>query len=244
MGLAATDDTVLTKLTRRERPARLMAQVFLESEVKELMDPEVYLASEAGALSNLDLLLGTQGWRRFAFHTPDSFVAEYGDRARRALALRNPPVIRKAQKGFGGGGAVIVFGDDDLAEEGGEVAVGAAVEKQADEVEGLDPCEPEAPEEPMDPADGEPVALAPDDGLVAALPRKEAEVAGKPELARRPRPQPVEPRGERIAGDEPMPVAEEMAFDEEMAEEMAEPEPALVVVRQYAHRAQKGRPPE
>ena len=36
----------------------------------------------------VDLLLGTQGWRRFAFIDPARLVEEHGDAARRALALR------------------------------------------------------------------------------------------------------------------------------------------------------------
>ena len=40
-----------------------------------------------------DLLLGTQGWRRFATVDPAKFVAAHGDAARRALALRSQPMM-------------------------------------------------------------------------------------------------------------------------------------------------------
>src|SRR5581483_8208899 len=70
--------------------------------VKELEDAEVYLdASNAKSATSLDLLLGTQGWRRFATADEAKFLAAYGDQARRALANLEPapPVPQSAVMG-------------------------------------------------------------------------------------------------------------------------------------------------
>src|SRR5690606_6441223 len=74
--------------TREQRPT-LPAMVLLEQEVRELMDAAVYLNPDnADAAQQLDLLLGTQGWRRFALVDVAAFLREHGDDGRRALAVR------------------------------------------------------------------------------------------------------------------------------------------------------------
>jgi hypothetical protein len=88
--LAVVDDAVLEMIERRERAPRLAAQALLGSEVRELADAHVYLEQDESAARKLDLLLGSQGWRRFAFHDATKFLAEHGDRAERALARRRP----------------------------------------------------------------------------------------------------------------------------------------------------------
>ena len=63
--------------------------VLLESDVKELADAHVYLDSKnPKAPQALDLLLGTQGWRRFAFMDSVAFLRKHGVRARKVLALK------------------------------------------------------------------------------------------------------------------------------------------------------------
>jgi len=89
VGLTVTDDSVLEMVEKREQAPRLPVMVLLEPEVKDLADAHVYLdANDLKAPLALDLLLGTQGWRRFAFMDAEKFVAENGDKARRALALK------------------------------------------------------------------------------------------------------------------------------------------------------------
>ena len=63
--------------------------VLLESDVQDLADAHVYLddANPKAALAT-DLLLGTQGWRRFAMVKTGDFLEKYGDAARRMLAMR------------------------------------------------------------------------------------------------------------------------------------------------------------
>ena len=89
VGITATDDSVLEMIDKREQTPRLPAMVLLEGEVKELADAQVYLdPANEKARTAVDLLLGTQGWRRFAFIEPAKFAAANGDMARRVLALK------------------------------------------------------------------------------------------------------------------------------------------------------------
>ena len=92
VGLTVTDSAVLELIERREQAPRLPVMVMLEPEVRELADAQVYLDPEnPKSKLALDLLLGTQGWRRFAFSHVSPFLAEHGDAARRALAYAEPP---------------------------------------------------------------------------------------------------------------------------------------------------------
>ncbi|MGH7202398.1 MAG: alpha-2-macroglobulin family protein, partial [Planctomycetaceae bacterium] len=91
VGLTVTDDSVQEMIEKREQAPRLPVMVFLEPEVQELADAHVYLDAEnPEAPRALDLLLGTQGWRRFAFIKTTEFLKQHGDDARRVLALRLP----------------------------------------------------------------------------------------------------------------------------------------------------------
>jgi len=99
-GLTVTDDSVLEMIQTREQAPALPAMVLLEQEVRELADAHVYLdPSNEDAAQQLDLLLGTQGWRRFALVNVEDFIVEHGDDARRLLALRVPsqPEIQRLQ---------------------------------------------------------------------------------------------------------------------------------------------------
>ncbi|MGB0767037.1 MAG: alpha-2-macroglobulin family protein [Phycisphaeraceae bacterium] len=97
-GVTVTDDAVLEMIETREQAPSLPAMVFLENEVDDLADAHVYLdPTNEDAAEQLDLLLGTQGWRRFALVNLEDFIAEHGDDARRMLALR-VPVRRELDK--------------------------------------------------------------------------------------------------------------------------------------------------
>jgi uncharacterized protein YfaS (alpha-2-macroglobulin family) len=92
VGVTVTDESVLEMVERREQAPRLPVMVFLEPEVRELADAHVYLdPKNPKAPLATDLLLGTQGWRRFALRDVEAFVNAHGDAARRALAWRTPP---------------------------------------------------------------------------------------------------------------------------------------------------------
>ena len=89
VGVTVTDDSVLEMIEKREQAPRLPVMVLLEEEVRELADAHVYLDGDnPDAPQALDLLLGTQGWRRFAFVSVKDFLREHGDDARRVLAMR------------------------------------------------------------------------------------------------------------------------------------------------------------
>ncbi len=89
VGVSVTDDSVLEMVEKREQAPRLPVMLFLEPEVKDLADAHVYLdPKNPKAPLATDLLLGTQGWRRFALMNLDKFIEAHGDQARRAVALR------------------------------------------------------------------------------------------------------------------------------------------------------------
>jgi hypothetical protein len=92
VALSAVDDAVLSTIEKRERSPRLPAQAYLENEVAELFDANVYLAP--GEERKLELLLSTQGWRRFAFSEADAFLQKHKERAERVLALHRPMPVR------------------------------------------------------------------------------------------------------------------------------------------------------
>ncbi|WP_163864213.1 MG2 domain-containing protein [Myxococcus eversor] len=86
--LTVTDDAVLQLQEKREHAPSLPVMVLLEHEVKELADAQLYF-DKKNPKSRLavDLLLGTQGWRRFAFINPRTFMSSHGEAAQRALAM-------------------------------------------------------------------------------------------------------------------------------------------------------------
>ncbi len=100
VGLTVTDSTVLEMIDRREQAPQLPVMVLLENDVRNLSDAHVYL-DESNPIAPLatDLLLGTQGWRRFAMMDLEKFVVDNGDAARRAMAIR---AITNTPAGFAG----------------------------------------------------------------------------------------------------------------------------------------------
>ena len=66
VGLTVTDSSVLEMIEKREQAPRLPVMVLLENDVRNLSDAHVYMdESNPKAPLATDLLLGTQGWRRF-----------------------------------------------------------------------------------------------------------------------------------------------------------------------------------
>ncbi len=66
-------------------------QTWLLADVEDLEDLPEFLSSGENAERNVDLLLGTRGWRRFSWMDPDSLLAEHGDKARRLLLREGRP---------------------------------------------------------------------------------------------------------------------------------------------------------
>lgn len=88
VGLTVTDETVLEMIDKREQAPNLAVMYFLEPEVQNLADAHVYMdAKNPKAPLATDLLLGTQGWRRFALFDSKQFVETHKDKARRVLGV-------------------------------------------------------------------------------------------------------------------------------------------------------------
>jgi hypothetical protein len=110
VGLTVTDSSILEMIEKREQAPRLPVMVLLENDVSDLSDAHVYLdESNPKALLATDLLLGTQGWRRFAAVDPSKFISLFEDAARRALGTRlfwsgvplAPPSLQEITPGLG-----------------------------------------------------------------------------------------------------------------------------------------------
>jgi hypothetical protein len=86
--LAVVDRTILSMMD--EKTARAMpTQLFLGTEIRKPEDFEhadFLLGQHPKAAAALDLLLGTQGWRRFAEQNPEEFQKKHGADATRMLA--------------------------------------------------------------------------------------------------------------------------------------------------------------
>lgn len=162
LGLSITDESIQSLLEKRDRTGQLPTLVFLEPDVMELKDPDTYLdPNNTAARSSLDLLLGTQGWRRFAVVNPDVFVQQNGEKGRRAIAKVVPPVA------IGGGAlprgafaAEMANGHDpgDMMAPPAAIPVEIAVDLPMPEAV-AEPEPKEIPEKVMEAADG-PIAAS------------------------------------------------------------------------------------
>ena len=65
--ISVVDESVLESIEKRKQRPRFRSMVFLEQEVEKLEDANIYLSNDPNANEYIDLLLGTQGWRRFVF---------------------------------------------------------------------------------------------------------------------------------------------------------------------------------
>jgi uncharacterized protein YfaS (alpha-2-macroglobulin family) len=133
VGLTATDDSILQMIEKRDRAPRLAEMTLLENDVRELADSTVYLnESDPKAPLAMDLLLGTQGWRRFAAEPTtqpaSGFLNAYGDAARRVLADLQPMQMAW-DGGFGGGGGGVGELGDIRSRRLAFVANGAVINK-------------------------------------------------------------------------------------------------------------------
>jgi hypothetical protein len=87
--LAVVDKSVL-KLADEKTYRSMPAHVLLTSEVRrpeDLEHADFLLGQTPAAAQALDLLLGTQGWRRFAEQDPGKFQRERGEEAQKLLVL-------------------------------------------------------------------------------------------------------------------------------------------------------------
>ncbi len=241
VGLSVVDDSVLEKIEKRDRRPRLPVQVFLGSDVNELADAHVYLSDEEGAPAALDLLLGTQGWRRFAFSAPDAFIAAHGEHAKRALALFTRPEPVDA-RGFGGGGAGGGDFDDEMMDGGAMegAPMPDAVPPPMPMAPGADPAD--APDRPAENA--EPVQPAPaveeereadrDDDGDRNAPDEQPMAEPEPEVLERAK---KEFEGARAPARKPMPMDGLRAERKRVAGRRAQLAQQIAWKRVYAHQA-------
>ena len=91
VGLAVTDRAVRDYAD--EYRIGLCDQTWLFADVHELEDAGEFVVNGPEAEERIDLLLGTRGWRRFAWFHPQQFQDEHADDARRLLARIGTPQI-------------------------------------------------------------------------------------------------------------------------------------------------------
>jgi len=67
LSVAVVDDTVLSFAD--DKTAHLLSRMYLESEMpgQEIEEPNFYFSDKPKAAAGIDLVMGTQGWRRFAW---------------------------------------------------------------------------------------------------------------------------------------------------------------------------------
>lgn len=135
VGLTVTDDAVLQMIEKRQQAPRLPVMALLENEVDHIEDAHVYLSADPKAAAGIDLLLGTQGWRRFSYLNADEFMKKHGDKAKRALAFREEVKPRSAVGlggGVGGGGGVRRAGAPQPEDARNDVNEDGALEAQGE----------------------------------------------------------------------------------------------------------------
>lgn len=208
IGVTVTDDSVLEMIEKREQAPRLPVMVLLENDVRELADAHVYLDPDnPDAPHAVDLLLGTQGWRKFAFVNPVELIKKHGDKANRALAIVVRPAINAGMRS----GAV------EFEALRGALPVPALAENKKNAAPAPQAAPAGAPPEPADP-----VAAAPGgDAPPVDVPRANAPV---------PAPVPAPAADAPPVADQPVPADGNAKQDRDLAaaERPAEANDAIV----------------
>lgn len=232
VGLTVTDDSVLEMIEKREQAPHLPVMVYLEPEVKDLADAHVYLdKSNPKAPLATDLLLGTQGWRRFALMDVAEFLEREGEDAKRVVAFKSPPDY--SRMALGGAGGVRMFAEGAVMAPAAMPVRGVLLQKAAMPVNALPP-----PPAPGAPAQEEEKAAEPQDDRIAFAEKNDAirfQAGADKEIAA-----PFESRARRMAGRANKRIAAGIRADELM------PMPApmnLVTVREFSHEIRKNRQP-
>lgn len=163
VGLTVTDASVAEMKDRRDIAPRLPAMVYLENEVHAFADAGDYFdPGDPLADAKIDLLLGTQGWRRFIPLRKTEIAKQYEDALRRALAPeidfsivpmpiargRGPGILYMMANAYGAGPKEAVYAQEEDGlmldfDEGAEVRGGEVIEEAAAEApaEALDEVE-------------------------------------------------------------------------------------------------------
>ena len=220
VGLTVTDDSIQELIEKSEQAPNLPVMVFLEDDVRELADAHVYLdAKNPKAKLAVDLLLGTQGWRRFAMINVADFLNREQDEARRALAMFD-------------GQALVGIGDPSMLDEligEGAVRGGAPPGRPL-----MAPPKPPRPQEPRAPiavraAIAAPVVVAVAPPPPPAVPVPMQDVVPMREVAKRQRADKQVMAGDRLFAKEEM-ERPRIPF-------------AFVTIREFAHQVRPNRQP-
>lgn len=99
--------------------------LFGDIDPEALEDVEGFVASAENRAEHIDLLLGTRGWRRFAWADADEAVADHGDAARRLLTLEGRAQV-----------PLVIDTRADVASRRARARIGVA-RAEADEAEGM-----------------------------------------------------------------------------------------------------------
>jgi alpha-2-macroglobulin-like protein len=244
VGVTVADDSVLEMVEKREQAPRLPVMLFLEPEVKDLADAQVYLdPKNAKAPLATDLLLGTQGWRRFALMDLTKFVEKNGDEARRAVALKIQSEVDGMRAAGAGGDAMLAVRGMPM---GGMKAMWFQAPKSAPMPVPMP--SPIAAAPPM----GMPMAPQPRQQLAMAMPVAADMAMLPPQAVLPPPPLPGAMGRINFAGKDfemQNAIRSEFAqkkraqiFDKEMAASRS-PGADLIVVREFAHQVRKNRKP-
>lgn len=236
VGVAVTDDSVLEMIERREQSPRLPVMVLLENEVRELADAHVYLDPDnAQAPLAVDLLLGTQGWRRFALVHTDTLLREHGDAGRRILALRLP-VRRERERAWGGfGGGLLLEGAQLAVPEGAVMDFALPAEAAAAPQSAVEPVADSAAE-PLAAADAKPAAADRWDADQGRADQAGPPVASQPADAALGKRENLAAALELREADAELPLVADEAFRRVRRND-------FVPVRIYAHQVRSGRQP-
>ena len=124
VGLTVTDESVLKMVDRREWAPRLREMVYLEGEVRSFADADRYFGDAENGWRYIDLLLGTQGWRRFVPQRRAEIEALYPELLKRILAPAvklHPEVLYKTTAAGGARRNLVRFAMRDEAVAGDAV---------------------------------------------------------------------------------------------------------------------------
>lgn len=91
LGVTVTDRAV--RDMHGEQRLGLADQTWFFADVEELEDVSEFLAPDSNSQRNVDLLLGTRGWRRFAWFDAKELLGEEGERAKRLLVREGRPQV-------------------------------------------------------------------------------------------------------------------------------------------------------
>lgn len=83
LGIAVRDSAVVSMAA--DQPTGLADAAWLLADVDDLEEAPAFLGGDAESEERIDLVLGTRGWRRFAWANPEALVAEHGDAGKRLL---------------------------------------------------------------------------------------------------------------------------------------------------------------